>query len=113
MVKKALLKRSPLCPKNINILAPVQGIELYIYSAQLYNKKRNDIAIFIFPDDSSVAEVFTKSSLKSATLDWNSKNLKHKKIRALFINAGNANTFTGEQGQKSIVQIASKISNIL
>ena len=110
MVKKALLKPSTLRPKSISRLDPVQGIDLYTYSAQFYNNERDDIAIFIFSEDSSVAEVFTKSSLRSPTLDWNYKNLKYKKIRALFVNAGNANTFTGEQGKESIIQIASKIS---
>ena len=109
MVKTAL---SPLSPKKLLSLAAISGIDLYTYSAQFYNKKRDDIAIFIFPEDSSVAEVFTKSSLRSKTLDWNEKNLKYKKIRALFINAGNANTFTGEQGQVSIIKIANKISSL-
>ena len=109
MVKIAL---SPLSPKKFSSLAAISGIDLYTYSAQFYNKKRDDIAIFIFPEDSSVAEVFTKSSLRSSTLDWNEKNLKYRKIRALFINAGNANTFTGKQGRVSIIKIANKISSL-
>ena len=109
MVKTVL---SPLSPKNFLSLAAISGIDLYTYSAQFYNKKRDDIAIFIFPEDSSVAEVFTKSSLRSSTLDWNEKNLKYRKIRALFINAGNANTFTGKQGRVSIIKIANKISSL-
>ena len=109
MVKTAL---SPLSPKKFLSLAAISGIDLYTYSAQFYNKKRDDIAIFIFPEDSSVAEVFTKSSLRSSTLDWNEKNLKYRKIRALFINAGNANTFTGKQGRVSIIKIANKISSL-
>ena len=112
MVKKALIKHSPLMPKKALNLHPIRDISLYVFTAELYNKSRDDIAIFIFPKNSSVAEVFTKSSLRSSTLDWNEKALKQKKISALFINSGNANTFTGKEGRKAIQKIIKKIEEL-
>ena len=103
------LKKSPLAPANEPKLLPVKGINLYTFSAGLYSSKRDDIAIFIFPKNSSVAEVFTRSSFRSCTLDWNEKILKNKKIHALFVNSGNANTFTGNHGKQSVRSITDQI----
>ncbi len=109
MPRNFSLKKSPLAPIREPKLMPVQGLNLYTFSARLYNKKRDDIAIFIFPKNSSVAEVFTNSSIRSFTLDWNEKILKNKKIHALFVNSGNANTFTGNHGKQSIRLIVNQI----
>ena len=103
--------KSPLAPKKINKIKAIVGIDLYTFSAGLYNKDRSDIALFIFNEPGSIAEVFTKSSIKSHTLHWNKKNLKSRTVKAIFINAGNANTFTGHQGVKSITDLAKKISS--
>ena len=102
--------KSPLAPKKINNIKAIAGVDLYTFSAGLYNKHRSDIALFIFKEPGSIAEVFTKSSIKSHTLNWNKKNLKSRTVKAIFINAGNANTFTGHQGVKSITDLAKKIS---
>ena len=112
MPKQFSIKRSPLAPIKEPKLKPVKGIDLYTFSAGLYGKKRDDIVIFIFPTNSSVAEVFTNSSLRSVTLDWNEKILKNKKIHALFVNSGNANTFTGTHGKKSVKSIVDRIKKI-
>ena len=103
--------KSPLAPKKINKIKAIAGVDLYTFSAGLYNKHRSDIALFIFNKPGSIAEVFTKSSIKSHTLHWNKKNLKSRTVKAIFINAGNANTFTGYQGVKSITELAKKISS--
>tara|TARA_B100000575_G_scaffold262959_1_gene237753 strand:- start:1309 stop:2547 length:1239 start_codon:yes stop_codon:yes gene_type:complete len=109
MPRNFSLKKSPLAPIHEPKLMPVKGLGLYTFSAGLYSKKRDDIAIFVFPKNSSVAEVFTNSSIRSFTLDWNEKILKNKKIHALFVNSGNANTFTGNHGKQSIRSIVNQI----
>jgi glutamate N-acetyltransferase/amino-acid N-acetyltransferase len=58
-----------------------------------------------------VAGVFTKSKCPSAPVDWCRANLKGGKARALVVNSGNANAFTGKVGAKSAkmtAQIAAK-----
>ena len=112
MQKHFLIKRSPLAPKKEPKLKPIKQIKLFTFSAGLYGNRRDDIAIFIFPKNSSVAEVFTNSSMRSVTLDWNEKILKNNKIHALFINSGNANTFTGDHGKKSVRSIVENIKKI-
>ena len=105
MVKKSSNKISPLATKIAKKLLPIEGVSLYTYCANLYNKQRNDLSIFIFHNKSFIAEVFTKSSLRSATLDWNSKALKGKEVQAIVVNSGNANTFTGKQGEIAIEKV--------
>ncbi len=105
------LKKSPLAPKSIKKIHDINGIELYVYSAGLYFKKRQDLAVFYFKNKTTVAEVFTKSSLRSCTLDWNEKNLRNKEIQALIINSGNANTFTGQDGFNALIKISKIVSN--
>ncbi len=105
------LKKSPLAPKSIKKIHDIKGIELYVYSAGLYNKQRYDLALFYFKNKTTVAEVFTKSSLRSCTLDWNEKNLRNKEIQALIVNSGNANTFTGQSGINALTKISKIVSN--
>ena len=106
-----MLKKSPLAPKNIRKINQINGIELYVYSADLYNKRRLDLALFLFKNKTTVAEVFTKSSFRSCTLDWNEKNLKNKEIQILVVNSGNANTFTGQAGVNALTKISKLISD--
>ena len=106
-----MLKKSPLAPKNIRKVNYINGIELYIYTVGFYKKRRPDLAIFLFKNKTTVAEVFTKSSLRSCTLDWNEKNLKNKEIQALVINSGNANTFTGQAGASALIKISKIVTN--
>ena len=113
MPRNFSLKRSPLAPVNEPKLISIQGLNLYTFSAGLYSNRRDDIAIFIFPKNSSVAQVFTKSSIRSFTLDWDKKILKNKKIHALFVNSGNANTFTGNHGKQSIRSIVNQILSLI
>ena len=111
MVKNSLNKVSPLAPKSIKRLLPIEGVTLYTNCANLYNKQRNDLSVFLFHNKSFIAEVFTKSSLRSATLDWNSKALKGKEVQAIVVNAGNANTFTGKQGEKAIQEVIKAVAS--
>ena len=111
MAKKNLNKISPLALKSTKRLNPIDGVKLYTYCANLYNKQRNDLSVFIFEGKCFIAEVFTNSSLRSATLDWNSKALKGKEVQAIIVNAGNANTFTGKQGERAIEQVVKTIAS--
>ena len=104
------LIKSPLAPKRLPKLYEISGIDLYVYSAGLYKGNRNDLVVFYFKHKTSVAEVFTKSTVRSCTLDWNNKNLKNKEIQALIVNSGNANTFTGDAGISSLHKISALVS---
>ena len=103
-------KVSPLAPKKIKSMRSIPGINIYTYSANLYKNSRLDVLFFLFDDEFSIAEVFTQSKTRSITLDWNEKNLKKGKVKAIIINAGNANTFTGDAGAKAMHKLVNFIS---
>ena len=95
-------KISPLAPKILKSMKPISGVNIYTYCANLYNYNRLDVLLFIFDSELNIAEVFTNSKTRSITIDWNIKNLKKGKIKALLVNSGNANTFTGKVGELAL-----------
>ena len=95
-------------------LEHLDGIGLSSVSANLYTnkKKRDELVLFYFRKGATHATVYTQSNIKSENIKWNLNNSKEK-IYALLVNTRNANAFTGEEGYKSINNIASLLSNLL
>ena len=86
-------------------LKDIQGLQVSAVSADLYKNGRDDLSLFYFPEGSNYAVAYTKNSIVSESIIWNRKNTKNN-IKALVVNTKNANTFTGEQGQTSLDDIA-------
>ncbi len=61
---------------------------------------RDDLLVVHFPDGASAGGVFTTSQTRSADVDWCRESLAAAKgrARALVVNAGNSNAFTGAAG---------------
>ena len=83
----------------------LDGLSVSSISANLYNTKRDDLAMFYFRDGANFASVYTQSKILSENIKWN-LNQKTQKIFSLIINTRNANSFTGESGYKSMQHIA-------
>ena len=77
----------------------IDGISISTTSANLYNSKRDDLVMFYFREGANFASVYTQSKIVSENIKWNLL-LKGKKIRALLVNARNANAFTGKKATK-------------
>ena len=90
----------------------LDGLSISSVSANLYGTKRDDLVMFYFRDGANFASVYTKSKILSENIKWN-LNQKAKKIFSLVVNTRNANAFTGEQGYKSMQNIAEVISEEL
>ncbi len=90
----------------------LDGLAVSSASANLYNSKRDDLAMFYFRDGANFASVYTQSKILSENIKWN-LNQKTQKIFSLVINTRNANSFTGEQGYKSMQHLAEVISKEL
>ena len=90
----------------------LDGLAISTVSANLYSNKRDDLAMFYFRDGANFASVYTQSKIISENIRWN-LNVKTKKIYSLVVNARNANSFTGEQGYKSMENLAEFISKKL
>ena len=90
----------------------LDGLAVSSVSANLYNSKRDDLAMFYFRDGANFASLYTQSKILSENIKWNLSQ-KTQKIFSLIVNTRNANSFTGEQGYKSMQHIADLISKQL
>ena len=93
-------------------LKDIEGLQVSAVSANLYKNGRDDLSIFYFPEGANYAVAYTKNSIVSESIIWNRENTKSN-IKALVVNTKNANTFTGEQGQSSLNEIAKNLIDTL
>ncbi len=90
----------------------IDGLSISTLSANLYNTNRDDLVLFYFREGANFASVYTQSKILSENIKWN-LDQKTKKIFSLIVNTRNANTFTGEQGYKSMQTLAELVSKQL
>jgi glutamate N-acetyltransferase/amino-acid N-acetyltransferase len=83
----------------------IDGLSISAVCANLYKTTRDDLVMFYFREGANFASVYTKSKIVSENIKWNIDQ-KAKKIFSLLINTRNANAFTGDQGYKSMQNIA-------
>jgi glutamate N-acetyltransferase/amino-acid N-acetyltransferase len=77
----------------------IDGVRLATAEAGIRYAKRTDVLLALFDKGTTVAGVFTKSKCPSAPVEWCRAMLKSGKARALVVNSGNANAFTGKSGR--------------
>ena len=90
---------SPLAPTNVPELPEIAGVRLATAQAGIRYAGRTDVLLALFTAGTSVAGVFTQSKCPSAPVEWCRAHLKPGKARALVVNSGNANAFTGKSGR--------------
>lgn len=99
---------SPLAPKSYPDVPAMQGVRFATAAAGIKYKGRTDVLLVLLDEGTEVAGVFTRSRCPSAPVDWCRANLAHGGARALLVNSGNANAFTGKKG-KQAVELSAKI----
>ena len=103
---------SPLAPKSVPDMPVVEGVKLATAAAGIKYRDRTDVLLVLLDPGTVAAGVFTKSKCPSAPVEWCRANLKGAKPRALVVNSGNANAFTGKTGRQACAftaQIASRV----
>src|SRR5205085_6774349 len=104
---------SPLAPKKIPDMPEVAGVRLATGAAGIKYKGRTDVLLALFDEGTTAAGVFTRSKCPSAPVEWCREKLKGGKARALVVNSGNANAFTGNTGRaacKFTAELAAKVA---
>ncbi|MBL8573226.1 MAG: bifunctional glutamate N-acetyltransferase/amino-acid acetyltransferase ArgJ [Hyphomicrobiaceae bacterium] len=104
MAKPAPL--SPLAPKSFPDLPGVDGVRFAAGEAGIRYRNRTDAMLAIMDAGTQAAGVFTRSKCPSAPVDWCRARLKGGKARALVVNSGNANAFTGKVGAAAVKRTA-------
>src|SRR5882762_2957617 len=98
--------QSPLAPKTTPTLPRVAGVKLGAARSGVRYQDRDDVMLAVVPAGATIAGVLTRSKTSSAPVDWCRKNLARGKVRAIVVNAGNANAFTGKAGEESTRAVA-------
>ncbi len=106
---------SPLAPKHVPDMPAIAGVRLATAAAGIRYAGRTDVLLALFDPATAVAGVFTRSKCPSAPVEWCRAHIKSGKARALVVNSGNANAFTGKTGReacKFTAQIAAKAAGV-
>src|ERR1700726_215677 len=104
---------SPLAPTEIPEMPVIAGVKLATAAAGIRYKGRTDVLLAVMDKGTTVAGVFTQSKCPSAPVEWCRARLgrggssKGGFARALVVNSGNANAFTGKTGRQSTALTAS------
>jgi glutamate N-acetyltransferase / amino-acid N-acetyltransferase len=99
-------KVSPLAPATIAELPPIAGVRLATASAGIRYEGRTDVMLAVLDKGTAVAGVLTRSRCPSAPVEWCRARLSQGKARALVVNSGNANAFTGAKGIAAVKRTA-------
>ncbi len=94
-------KVSPLAPASVPDMPAIDGVRLATAAAGVRYKGRTDVLLMLLDPGTTVAGVFTQSKCPSAPVEWCRAQLKSRTARALVVNSGNANAFTGKTGRQA------------
>ncbi|MFS0771003.1 bifunctional glutamate N-acetyltransferase/amino-acid acetyltransferase ArgJ [Sphingomonas sp. 1P08PE] len=98
---------SPLA-RPFPAIPPVAGVELRVARAHYKNWDRCDLTFAALAEGTVVAGVLTQSRCPSPEVEWCRKALVLGNARALVVNAGNSNAFTGDRGRQAVEAIAAR-----
>src|SRR6187399_3583861 len=90
---------SPLAPTEVPDMPAIAGVRLATAAAGIRYKGRTDVMLAVMDKGTAVAGVLTRSKCPSAPVEWCRARLKGGTARALVVNSGNANAFTGKTGR--------------
>ena len=91
----------------------ISGVKIATANCGIKYKNRDDLLLISFEDEANVAGVFTTSSMPAASVVWCKKNIAQGSAKALIVNAGNANAFTGKAGEETVSQSAKSACDTL
>jgi len=106
------LARSPLA-RPFPDIPPIDGVTLRIARARYKEWDRCDLTFVELAQGTSVAGVFTKNVCCSSEVELGRESVAKGTARAIIVNAGNSNAFTGYRGREAVEQIMAQVSEHL
>ena len=96
------IKVSPFAPSELAKPPKIAGVRFATAEAGIKYKGREDLLLAVLPEGTIAAGVTTRSKTCSAPVLWCRDQLAHGQARALVVNSGNANAFTGRKGAEAV-----------
>ncbi len=109
---KNIAQISPFAPKQVQVPFEISGVKSSSTCCGLY-KHKHDLTLFSFPQNTSVAGVFTKSLMASPPVLKCRENLKTGRATALVVNSGNSLAMTGKKGEEIVEAIVDCVAGQL
>jgi glutamate N-acetyltransferase/amino-acid N-acetyltransferase len=94
-------------------LPPIAGVTARTARAGYKDWGRCDLTYVELDEGTVVAGVFTRNLCCSSEVELGRENLRQGKARALVVNAGNSNAFTGYRGREAVEQIMAQVAGHL
>jgi len=95
------------------VAAPIGFTASGVAAAIKPNTTKRDCALVVSASDASVAGTFTQNIMRSPPVYWNQDICAKGHARAVFLNSGNANAVTGEQGHDDVRTTANRVAEKL
>ncbi len=108
-----MFAKSPLAPESFPEMPVVAGVRVAGMAVGLKESGRPDLFLAELSKGSTIAGLLTKSACSSAPVDWCRKNLSNGKARAIVVNSGNANAFTGKAGDRTVANTVNEAARLL
>jgi len=108
-----MAKVSPLAPTGFPDLPAIGGLRLAAGEAGVKYRGRADVMLAEMVDGTTVAGVLTQSLTASAPVELCRRHLKGGEARALIVNAGNANAFTGKAGDAAAERSVEAVADLI
>ncbi|MEO5939199.1 MAG: bifunctional glutamate N-acetyltransferase/amino-acid acetyltransferase ArgJ [Sphingomonas sp.] len=102
--------RSPLAPTSLPDLPEIAGVTRRVARARYKTWDRCDLTYVELTPGTTVAGVLTKSKCASPEVDWCRAALVLGRARALVVNAGNSNAFTGDRGRHAVEGLVARVA---
>lgn len=110
------LKPSPLAPAGFPDMPDLTGVRVATHACGVRYRDRDDVLLVDLAAGTTVAGVMTRSSTATAEVEWCRTALRESQgsgARALLVNAGNANAFTGRDGEDAVQRIVRATADLL
>ena len=98
---------SPLA-RPFPALPAIAGVTPRVARAGYKDWGRCDLTYVELAEGTAVAGVFTRNVCCSSEVELGRANVKQGRARALVVNAGNSNAFTGYRGREAVEQIMAR-----
>ncbi len=91
-------------------MPPIEGVTLRVSRAGYKHWDRADLTFAELAEGTAVAGVFTRSACASSEVELGRINVAQGRARALIVNAGNSNAFTGYRGREAVEAIMAQVA---